>query len=276
MKLESFLGYLFSSFAVMSGAAQTLAMESALLRYGTFAMTVLCAATATALFRKARHHGAAIEALNKLTNCNSILSVAPVSSEAELREVWRIDVSNFDDHFVPTDMGVNWWEKYPTGVYVLRKNGDLLGYVSFWPLSQKTFKEFVSGKRLETEISARCIVPPADTATETWWYIGSIALLARVRRTKAIKELVAKATMGWLSRLDPAGNIRVCALAYSQEGEKLLRRFGFCKFAEATESPHKLAVYVKESTVAGFLDALGGITERDMLHKKTPTTTRQL
>ena len=169
-----------------------------------------------------------------------------------------MDVDNFVDHSVPVTMGVKWWRKYPDGLYVIRTDGNLLGYVSFWPLSPNVFRQFVNGKRMETEITARGICPPAPGATETCWYIGSIALRARFRKKAGVKQLIDSSLSHWLSRLDPQGRVSLCALAYSPEGERLLQRFGFRCFARADESAHELPVYVLESPVADLRALLQG------------------
>jgi len=235
-----------------SGAAQTSVLEPPELRYATFGATFTCGLVAFILFRKSPHNESAISALRELINTSSEFNVTLAVSEAEAREVWRLDVANFNDHHVPLSIGVAWWKKFSSGLYVLKKDGKIFDYISFWPLAQKSFKEFVSGQRLETSITSRSICPPLASAQTTWWYIGSISLLARFQKTKAVRKLIFCAIDDWTSKLDPASTINVCALAYSDEGEKLLRKFGFHCFANANESPHKLPVYIYEASVNEF------------------------
>jgi len=134
-------------------------------------------------------------------------------------------------------------------VYVLKRDSELLGYISFWPLTKKSFHDFLSGKRLESQISWRCI-ELSNNAESTYWYIGSIALITKFRQTKAIRLLLREAVLQWLEDLSPATNIYMCALGYSEQGENLLSRFGFNKLVEASQSPHRLSVYTRMSSSA--------------------------
>lgn len=257
-QVQRFSAVLLGAFAVVSGISQTLVLEPPWLRWATFAVTLACAVGAVLFFRKARDADAAIKALHGLAPDQSGTTVSPAASEAEVREVWRMDVDNFVDHSVPVTMGVKWWRKYPDGLYVIRTNGQLLGYVSFWPLSANVFRQFVNGKRMETEITARGICPPDAEARETHWYIGSIALRARFRKQAGVKQLIDSSLTHWMSKLHPDARVSLCALAYSPEGERLLQRFGFRCFARADESAHELPVYVLETPVTDLREQLKG------------------
>lgn len=239
-----FIGYLFATFTLVSTLFQTLALQDQKLRYGAFGATIFCAIFSYLFFKRSRHYTNAIRALDGLMKKSDKYIVRPVLSESELKEVWRVDIKNFEDHAIPVEQGISWWKKYPQGVYVLLKGHTIQGYISYWPLSVKAFNDFCSGKRLEHEITSKCIVKPDNNNKQCGWYIGSIALMAKFRHSKAIRYLILESFTQWINSLSTDTEISLCALAYSDEGEVLLQKFGFHKFADAKESPHRLPVYL--------------------------------
>lgn len=225
--------------------------------------TVVSALVAWRFFRRARHHEHAVAALTRIVSARNGFRVRAAETEADLREVWNIDVTSFSDHSVSFETGLAWWRKYRQGVYMLERDGEIVGYISFWPLTRQAFEDFVHGRRLEKAISARNIQPPAG-GIETFWYIGSVMLKVRWRKTAAARILLREATNLWLASMTPDAIMHLCALAYSAEGEKLLRRVGFRCLCRAEESPHRLSVFLKsgrlediQGELAPFMGAEG-------------------
>ena len=253
-RIAKFGAILFGSFAVVSGVAQILVIDSLILKYGTFTITIICGGVAYFFTRAARQHTAALDELLKMSLPDHQFKVGIAKSEAEFRETWNLEIVTFGTAAASIETALTLWNRYSKGLFVLRRDGELLGYIAFWPLTKTTFRDFLCGRRLEPQLSHQCIAPNAPSAPVSYWYVGSIALSTRFRKTRAIRELVSQAVISWLSSLNPDGEIHLCALAYSHEGvgEKMLRRFGFHKHADRSISPHKQSVYARISSVSGL------------------------
>lgn len=254
-------GFTFATFGVMATLAQVWVLPWPI-RLAVVAGAAISAMVAWRFFRRARHHEHAVAALTRIVSARKGFLVRAAATEADLQEVWNIDVTSFSDHAVSFETGLAWWRKYRQGVYMLERDGEIVGYISLWPLTRQDFEDFVHGRRLEKEISARNIQPPAG-CIETFWYIGSVMLKVRWRKTVAARLLLREATKLWLASMTPDAKLHLCALAYSEDGERLLRRFGFHCLRRAEESSHKLAVFLKSGRLADVKDELAPVMSEE-------------
>ncbi len=165
-------------------------------------------------------------------------------NEAELKEIWRISQSIYGDMNVEFDKVVSWWRCYPKGVYVLYQGVTIIGYLSLWPLKKRAFEDMLAGNRRERAITARSICDASWVKPKTYWYVSNIVIRRKYRRTEALRILIFKASQSWIREVDSNNEMKLCALAYSKEGEALLKRFGFSKFKDAEETLDKLPVYL--------------------------------
>jgi|GEM_PF-1690468 len=216
-------------------------------RLATVCSTLTILIIATYFYFKASGHETAIIEAGKILKETDKLLVKPVQTEAQLREVWEIDSDIFNES-VSLKAGISWWKKYSQGVYALYKGNVLQGYMSLWPLTKTAFHEFCEGKKKETDISSRNIIKKDNYTDTSYWYIGSIVLEPKMRRTAAFRYLVQQAMAQWLTNIDVKGRIKLCALAYTKMGENSLRKFGFSKFSDGSQNIHKHSVYVMETT----------------------------
>lgn len=194
-RVAKFGAVLFASFAVVSGIAQILVIESPSLKYGTFAITIICGVVAYYFSRAAQSHTAAVDELLKMRAPDTQFKVGLATSEAEFREVWGVEIETFGAAAASLETALLWWKRYPKGLFVLKRDGELLGYIAFWPLTKTTSRDFLCGKRLEPQISHQCIAPNAPQALISYWYVGSIVLTTRFRKTRATYELVSQAVI---------------------------------------------------------------------------------
>jgi len=252
-KMFSLWGYVFSSLSISSACVQIWSIENQVIRLLTLGGTLLCGFIAFYLFKVSRQYNEnAICALTEIIPDKNNVVVRPAVTEAEVRDVWKIDLETFQEQAVPLETGISWWRKYSCGIYALFKNNILEGYISFWPLSKTAFFDFCDGKRKESEISNRNIIKPNNLTKETYWYLGSIVLKSRLRRTKIVSYLILESIHQWLNNFSLDSQINLCALAYSKEGEKLLQKFGFIKYSDGTQNVHKFSVYITKITPIEF------------------------
>jgi hypothetical protein len=253
-------GYTLSAFSVLASAVQVLVL-SPRLRLLTFGLTLVFAFCAYIFFRGARAHHNALAALKTIwavTPADKRFEVRTVSDEAQLRELWEIDTESYGPASITFDTFSEWWKCYPTGLFALFEGEEIVGGFGIWPLSTKAFRDFVEGRIRERELGSRHIVS-LKQRSRTSWYISGIVLKTRRRKTKAIRELISNALKRWLSDLPTlAASISVCALAYSKDGEALLRRFGFHCYRHANETIDHYPVFARFNLSATELKHMCG------------------
>lgn len=138
---------------------------------------------------------------------------------------------------VPLDVLRVWWHAFPIGVRILESaEGSIAGAMSAWPLRRAAYDAIVSGAITEDAITSADF----DLAVRERprWYISGIAVAPAVR---ALPRLLLAFFADGLAALGDASRCvqpDVCAVATSDEGARMLRRFGF---ARAGVTPHGIA-----------------------------------
>jgi hypothetical protein len=255
-RTERILGLVFSVFAIASTVVQLLALNHAWQRYSAFVVAGVFAILAWIfLYRGNAHHQAVSSLVSLIGKKNRPMEAKLVSSKAEVKEVWHLDKKCFGCHTVSANTGIMWWENFRHGLIALRRNYQLVGYVSFWPLTSSAFNEFLDGNLLEHQIGVRHIEKAPE---KRCWYIGSILIKSDFRRS-AIKHLLQGIETHWIKTLPPEGEIQVCALAFSSEGEKLLSGTGFSLWESKDESRHHFSVYSMQTSQKELLDMIGNL-----------------
>lgn len=249
------LGTLLSIFGAVSAIVQIAYLPSPEVKILTYLIPFGLLGLIAFFLKDSKYYQNAVSALaNNIKENPDEIKVDIVRTKAELKAIIELDKSSFPDLFVDSKVERIWmqsWNKYNKSLCCIKYRGNILGYLSFWPLSKKSYNDFINGKRIESEISFRCLKPPTKSEPETFWYIGGILLVPRLRRTRIIRKLVLESTRIWLSNIAFDSKVSVCALAYSPQGESILRKFGFFKFASGDESRHNLPVYIKEFVYSG-------------------------
>lgn len=233
-----------AAFGVISGLFQVFAMD-ALLRALTFSSTLAFAVGAFLYHRRSRAHTCALDSLARLMDripTNSDLGVRRISSEAELRDLWRVDCDGYGEASIPFETFCAWWRAYPAGLSALFRGHEIVGGIGIWPLRAAPYRDLLKGHRKERELSARSIESSGD-ASHVRWYVSGVVLVPHLRGTGAIRTLLAEALREWLVQVGSAERISICALALSDEGEALLRRFGFRRYREPEDVPDHVPLY---------------------------------
>lgn len=243
------VGFMLAAFSLLTSFVQTLLLP---LKYSipTFIITVFLFFGSLFYFFKANQYKKTIYFLTKLSKINlnkdldSKFSSRSAKSEAELKEVIRLDQEIYDYFAFSYKQLYNWWNAYPDGLTILLDNeGKVIGEAGLWPLKKKTFFDLLNGIKSEKDITAHSLYHNKDVFKCSTWYFASIAIRKRFRGTKAALVLFLTFLQSWITKTDLNKKLKICSLAFSVEGERLLVKLGFQKYSEGDESPDHLPIY---------------------------------
>jgi Acetyltransferase (GNAT) family len=245
--MKQLLGLGLTALGAVGGAAQILNMGW---RWAvpTLLIASLCALIGLLLLYRSK--GGSLVAVTSLRRAlgnvpPSKMVVRRVSTEAELREVSELDAVAYGQDGITFEALRTWWKCYPRGVWALWADGRCVGGIGFWPMKIGPFRELTRGRRTEAEITANAFDRSPQRAH---WYIGGIFLQRKYQGTGAVLDLLRTAVSEWAASGDLTVQVEVAAIASSDDGEKLLRRFGFHMSASARESVHRHSVFLMPMT----------------------------
>ncbi|MCA0236525.1 MAG: GNAT family N-acetyltransferase [Bacteroidetes bacterium] len=166
---------------------------------------------------------------------DQVATCEDVKTEKDFFEVDSIYQECFGKSSVPTDLQHSWWLKQPGGIIALKENQVTIGAVSFWDISKKCFELLMHGKIKEREISAD------DLTVENsgYLYISEAAIKDDYRNKKLSFLLLRKTILSIeekFKQLKGKRNLQILALGFSSEGEIILRKLGFQKILDATQT----------------------------------------
>ena len=121
-----------------------------------------------------------------------------------------------------------WWSKYNKGAIGLFKNNRIDAIFAIWPIKRETFKEILAGRKFEKQIGPRDILAEPQSKRCRTWYVSGFAVRQNLRSTLEVGRFLRKAIEKWKSNESLSFPLELCAFGYSPEGERSLRRFGFC------------------------------------------------
>ena len=240
-----FASMLTGSFSLLATFVQVISLENDWFIKFSLVAPILLALISVLFFYKARKYKDTIRDINALSKKGSCLcpiyKVKGVLDKSELKVVWNMAKHEFRASTIVFSTLRDRWLKHPESVIVLYKNNEICGYITIWPLYKKTYSEFVEGARLEDDLRRRNI-NPGHTRKQSHWYIGSILINSTFRRTKAAAALL-NGVQAIFNSFNLDETISVAALAYSNEGEKLLKKYGFNMLRDKDETIHDCPVY---------------------------------
>ncbi|HEX8069642.1 MAG TPA: hypothetical protein VF546_06805 [Pyrinomonadaceae bacterium] len=262
--LIRYITFLIAAFSLISAFFSVIAIEQRWIVYTTFGCLGVIMLISAFFFFRGREFEPGGEGSSPAEPAfsPSECELRNPKNEAELKEIWRISQSIYGDMNVEFDKVVSWWKCYQKGVYVLYQGFTIIGYLSSWPLKKQAFDDILAGKRRERAITAKSICDENWVKPKTYWYVSNIVIRRKYRRTAALRTLILKASQGWIREVDFHNGVKLCALAYSKEGEALLKRLGFSKFKDAKETLDKLPVYLSTPTQGDFQRTLERVVSK--------------
>jgi hypothetical protein len=192
--------------------------------------------------------------------------VKHVENEANLQCIYQIEQQEYGvGTILSFESVLSWWKRYPHGAYQLQQDWNIIGGMGIWPLSETAFQDLAQGRLEERGITAEHVIEARNPAPLTCWYIADVILADKYRRTKDHLAIVLLegALRTWLSNENLAARIKLCALAYSEQGRSLLKRMGFDNCAK---SPDGHEVYVRVTAVQEFQKDVEALSM--LLHKR--------
>jgi hypothetical protein len=162
-------------------------------------------------------------------------------TEAAFAEACRASQEAYGEANVSPDRTLKWWRRHPRAVLAAyctmsASVPELAGQVSIWPLKAGPYERLRAGKMREGELSHQSIASPSTDAPCAYWYISNVLVHKSFRRSALVPELLAQAIRTWSESGVIAERVHLLAFAYSTDGEKLLRRFGFLMLRPRTST----------------------------------------
>ncbi|AFL86413.1 hypothetical protein Terro_0061 [Terriglobus roseus DSM 18391] len=136
---------------------------------------------------------------------------------------------------IPEATMLGWFHGNPNGFFTFWHGEQRIGNFDILPLRPAVMQLFVSGNLLEKDIRPEDLIPAAESHAIRDLHWESIvvdpAFLGARRPMTRLFEQTFLTTLAHLCPIDQVGNIY--AIAASDPGERLLRRTGLSKIAEA-------------------------------------------
>jgi hypothetical protein len=167
-----------------------------------------------------------------------------INSIEQLKELWLIDGEAYQECNLPFDVFEDWWRRYEIGMTQVRRNGELVASIGIFPLSPQQYEEFTTGVIAEADLKP-VTLDQCEYEAQQYWYFSGVVLLPRLRGKKSapLKLLLKVALWQWLTSRHIRYPARNCAMAYSSEGEQMVKRFQFGKLPESEHFPDKCPMY---------------------------------
>lgn len=258
-----YLTFLSGSFSILSGTGGVLASENwvQILTFGL--MLILAIVGAVFYLRFKRYHNGSDylqECVNAIKQPGKEWSFHAIQNEAELRSIWKISQEIYREDNVDFQTVLSWWKCYPSGVFILYKDANIVGYFSMWPIKASTYKQIIGGRRRERELKRQSIMGKDATEPRAYWYITNIVVQKAFRKSTAAKVLLSEALRKWVNDGNLAQDIHLCAFGYSKEGTALIKNFGFHELKDSMETADHLPLYIFTSTCENINALVGRLS----------------
>jgi hypothetical protein len=176
----------------------------------------------------------------------SALRPRPAANEIEVISAWKLDEAEYGNAALSLDLLLRWWSVYPRGLWLLIEDGEPVGSLGLWPLRRSAFHDLATGRRAEKQLEGSDFAPLADARSARSWYCSGliVARSARARRAAAARSLLRGALEGWAANGAFASRVDLCAVAYTPDGLRLMRRLGMIEQRPSGFSVSEYPVYV--------------------------------
>jgi transcriptional regulator with XRE-family HTH domain len=172
----------------------------------------------------------------------SEIRLGQIRSPAELRKLWAIDNVAYGSANITFEHFQSLWRAFPAGLKVLFDGNEIIGALGIWPVTPDWAERLKNTELKEAQLDS-AMVKQAGQIRARQWYITGIVLRQELIGSHGIRILLGKGLRSWVecSRIDYP--CEILALAYSAEGEALLRRFSFYCVQEKETMPDQCALY---------------------------------
>lgn len=168
--------------------------------------------------------------------------------EGEVRAVSELEDRLYNEENVELSVLYDWFRENRNGVLGLfTRNEKLVGAIGFWPLKEAAFRQLRRGEIGENQIRSEDIVSARDESDCPCWYLSSLSAEPDCINRGYVLLLLFDVGYRMLRMYEerPDLRIQIVSLAYSQNGARLLERFGFNVVRDGRESRHGHDVYLR-------------------------------
>lgn len=204
------------------------------------------------------HQLAMLEALRLIAPASqkAKLRMGKIRTEAELLNLWTIDNEAYGDGNITFDHFLALWNAFPAGLHVLFHENEIMGAMGLWPVTSAWAEQIKSAQLKEAELDPHAVCEAGSRAACRWYITGLMLRAELIGAGGAVKTLLNGALGAWVNELQVDYPCEILALAYSNEGERLLRRFGFHIAQHASRMPDNCPLYRLAADSKGELAAL--------------------
>jgi hypothetical protein len=178
-------------------------------------------------------------------------SVHLVITENDFSSVDSIYQSCFLEASVPTEIQRSWWKAFPHGMRSLNQGSEIIGGLSCWPLSETTYDNLVEGKIKERDIK----VEDMELTNPRFFYFSEIAILNNYRNAKHSYDLILS-LLEFLRRYNESNELKILALGFSSQGERLLKKMGFEQVHSKEEMPDHQPLFLLSLRHSDYIDEI--------------------
>jgi hypothetical protein len=167
-----------------------------------------------------------------------------ISSIEQLRELWMIDGEAYEDCLLPFDVFETWWRRYEPGMTQVRRDGELIASIGIFPISPEQYTQFTTGVIAEAELLP-VTLEECEVSPQQYWYFSGVVLIPELRGKKKapLKLLLSVALEQWRTSGHIQYPVHNCAMAYSEEGEQMVKRFSFLQIPNSESFPDYCPLY---------------------------------
>jgi Fe-S-cluster containining protein len=135
------------------------------------------------------------------------------------------------EHFFPNenwDSGIARVERmlnrYPQGILAFEEDGEILGYITLWPLTNDAAGRLESGDLIDSNIDEQ-VIPNKESEFTGKWIITAVGVLATGKEKR--RQIILSLLNGVMRRRNPDLQNYIYAHAATQDGKRFLNRTGF-------------------------------------------------
>jgi hypothetical protein len=158
--------------------------------------------------------------------------------ESEIHKWVAFDDAVYAPGLVTFELLSQWWISYPKGAIGLFTGDRIDGVFGIWPFTRSAFKAVLEGRKQEKDIRGEDILREQQLKSCRHWFISGFAIGKNLRSTREMMYFLKDATGIWRDNSRISFPVDICAFGYSDEGEALLRTFGFSRQAPFSSSDY--------------------------------------
>lgn len=165
-----------------------------------------------------------------------------VENVDELKQLYGIDESAYDDSSISFEAFFRWWNAYDLGLKVVKVESGIVAALGLWGMSEESTRLFLSGRLREDELTPLETQSVAIRPTQ-YWYCSGLVSLQKKTLDSPLRLILRGGIAAWVSTCHVRYPAQIYALGYSEDGIEMLTRFKFEAIRSADEMPDGCPLY---------------------------------